>query len=125
MIKDKLCYDHEISMSLKTIEMVIHGFHYSLKRLTLVPARRNSIDCINNRRLYAQQIYQLLAENDGQNIIYIDEAGFNVSMRRSRERYLIGSRATAIFKNIKSRNINLCAAISKCGIIHHKLRITA
>ncbi|KAG0439339.1 hypothetical protein DMUE_2498 [Dictyocoela muelleri] len=46
-------------------------------------------------------------------------------MRRSRGRPLVGSRATAIGKNIKSRNINLCAAISKFGIIHYKLSITA
>ncbi|KAG0434162.1 hypothetical protein DMUE_5275 [Dictyocoela muelleri] len=45
-------------------------------------------------------------------------------MRRSSGRSLVGSRATAIVKNIKSININLCAAISKCGIIHHKLSIT-
>ncbi|KAG0441236.1 hypothetical protein DMUE_1202 [Dictyocoela muelleri] len=59
MIKGELCNDHEILVSLRTITNAIHGFPYSLKILTLVPARRNSIDCINNRRLYAQHFYQL------------------------------------------------------------------
>ena len=45
-------------------------------------------------------------------VIYIDEAGFSLSMRRSFGRSLSGTKANLKVKSIRSKNITLIAAIS-------------
>ena len=45
-------------------------------------------------------------------IIYIDESGFSLSMRKTFGRALSGSRANLRVKSIRSKNITLIAAIS-------------
>ena len=45
-------------------------------------------------------------------IIYIDESGFSISMRRSLGRSISGTRANLKVKTIRSKNITLIAAMS-------------
>lgn len=45
-------------------------------------------------------------------IIFIDESGFSLSMRRSFGRSLVGTRANLRVKTIRAKNISLIAAIS-------------
>ena len=52
-------------------------------------------------------------------IYFIDEVGFNVSMRLSRGRSVKGSRAVKVVPSIRSRNISVCCAISREGITHY------
>ncbi|KAG0425482.1 hypothetical protein DMUE_6027, partial [Dictyocoela muelleri] len=123
MLKNKLHENFGISCSLKTIDRSVQGFFYSLKRLSIIPAKRNDIVAINKRFLYAQEFYRMLGENDGNNVIFLDEAGFNLSMKRGRGRSLIGKNASCIVKQLKTRNISVCASMSKNGIIHHSMRV--
>ncbi|KAG0436620.1 Paired box protein Pax-1 [Dictyocoela muelleri] len=69
-IKDNILRDYNINVSIPTIFRAIKNFNYSLKRLELIPDRRNFDSVINNRFVYAQKFYEILAENDGQNIIF-------------------------------------------------------
>ncbi|KAG0437792.1 hypothetical protein DMUE_3478 [Dictyocoela muelleri] len=46
-------------------------------------------------------------------MIFIDEVGYNLSMRRVRGESYAGLRANAVVKIFKIRNINICAAMSK------------
>ncbi|KAG0421621.1 hypothetical protein DMUE_6280, partial [Dictyocoela muelleri] len=124
-IKNKLYNDFSIITSLSTLHRAIKGFHYSLKRLSIVPIRRNNRDTIESRYLYAQNFLRLLSENDGSNLIFLDECGFQVSMRKNRGRSLKGSKAISIVQNIRSKNISVCAAIVKNCVLHHKIEITA
>ncbi|KRH93578.1 hypothetical protein M153_751000353 [Pseudoloma neurophilia] len=75
-----------MTVSIKTVKRAIDNFNFSLKRITLRPARRNTIKNIEMRHKYAQSFYRLLAEYDGENFIFLDEVGFKVGMRRSRGR---------------------------------------
>ena len=45
-------------------------------------------------------------------IVYIDESGFSLAMRRTQGRSLVGSRDDARVKNVRAQNISLIAAVS-------------
>ncbi|KII63660.1 hypothetical protein RF11_06196 [Thelohanellus kitauei] len=52
------------------------------------------------------------------NVIYIDETWFNLHIRRSYGRSRWGKRVQLIVSNSRGRNISICAAMSRSGIIH-------
>ncbi len=50
---------------------------------------------------------------------FVDEAGFNLTKTRRRGRNIIGHRAIINVPGQRGGNINMCAAISKNGVVHH------
>ncbi|KAG0437239.1 hypothetical protein DMUE_3802 [Dictyocoela muelleri] len=96
MLKEKVYEKFGIVCSLKTIDRSVQGFFYSLKRLSIIPAKRNDRIVIDKRLLYAQEFYRILGEEDGNNLIFLDIAGFNLSMKRGRGRSLIGRNASCV-----------------------------
>ena len=99
-LKENLLEEFQISVSEATIGKSIKSFNYSLKRLELQPERRNDENNISERRNYALKFLDFQAEFSEQNIIFIDETGFNVSMRSSRGRSRIGSPAVQVVPQI-------------------------
>jgi transposase len=114
-----------VSISKSTIARIIKTFHYSLKRLNLIPERRNDPRTISLRCEYAQRFITLASVYAENQIIYIDEVGFNASMRTSRGRSLIGSPATLTVPSIRSRNISICCAMNIDGIILYETKNSA
>jgi transposase len=53
---------------------------------------------------------------------FIDEVGFNVSMRIKRGRSLSGTRAIQTVTKIRSRNISVCCSMSKNGKFHYQIQ---
>ena len=93
-IKNKLVEQYSIKPSLSTIDRTIRAFSYTLKRVSLIPERRNETNTLQIRFNYAREFFTLLASDDGDNILFLDEVGFNISMRskrgeqrRDKERY--------------------------------------
>jgi len=90
--------------------------------MTLVPIARNTSTNITARRLYALNAVQWM----NRDVIYIDEAGFNLHLIRRRGRSRIGQRATVETVNSRGGNISICAAISPTlGVMHYKVRLGA
>jgi transposase len=112
-IQEKLFEEFRIHVSISTIFRAIHGFSFSLKRTSRIPIRRDDEDLIERRRLYAIKFFSLLSQKDGENIIFLDEGGFCVSMRSTRGRSLKGERAVQLVPNLRTRNISVCCAMSK------------
>ncbi len=52
-------------------------------------------------------------------LIYVDEAGFNLAKTRHRGRNVIGQRAVVNVPGQRGGNITLCAAISVQGVLHN------
>lgn len=52
-------------------------------------------------------------------LIFVDEAGFNLTKRRRRDRNIIDHRAIVEFPGQRGGNITLCAAISNRGVLSH------
>jgi transposase len=112
------CHDElGIGVCEKTIDRCLRAFHYSLKRVHLMPVRRNAIETIDIRATYASAFMRILATTDDQKIYFIDEVGFSVSMRCRRGRALQGARAVQTVSNLRARNISVFASMSKRGMI--------
>jgi len=105
-----------------TINRMLKGGKFSTKQMTLVPIARNTSTNITARRLYALNAVQWM----NRDVIYIDEAGFNLHLIRRRGRSRIGQRATVETVNSRGGNISICAAISPTlGVMHYKVRLGA
>jgi transposase len=108
-----------ISAAPSTIGRVLRAFHYSLKRIHLLPERRNDEQALDIRAEYANAFMTLLSGMDDRNIFFVDEVGFNAVMRARRGRSLVGTRAVHEVTNLRSRNISICCAISKYGLLKY------
>ena len=120
-ITEKIHQTFLISVSQKTIDRCLSEFSYSLKRTSLIPERRNTIEQIEMRAEYATNFMNLLTIYDGRKLIFIDEAGFSVSMRSRRGRSLVGTRANHVVTSIRTRNISLFAAMNKQELLFYSL----
>jgi transposase len=123
-LKTKLFEKHGITVSIKTVDNYIDGFNYSFKRISLIPSRRNEEDVLNLRFIYAQKFLKILSMFDKSNLYFVDEVGFNISLRSRSGRSLRGTRAIHVVPGLRSRNISVCCAISKFGILYYKAQST-
>lgn len=123
-IVNKVMNEYNVSISKMTVSRILDGFHYSLKRLHLIPERRNCQASIDARRDYAVRFIALPSIYNEDELIFIDEVGFNVSMRTGRGRSEIGTQANMIVPQIRSKNISIVCAMNKNGLIYyeHSLR---
>lgn len=110
-----------VDVSTSTIDRALREFHYTLKRVTLVPERRNSPSTIELRTSYAAIYRELEVDNDDKNFIFLDEVGFAVVTRPSRGRSMRGESAYLSVTAARSRNISVVAAMNKYGMIYHKI----
>ena len=114
-IKEKILNQLSINISKSTIDRQIKNFNYSLKQVSLIPERRNAISNIDTRQQYAQDFIRYLGQFNESNIFFLDEVGFNVSMRSRFGRSSIGTTPFLTVPNLRSRNISVCCCMSKSG----------
>ncbi|KAF7685745.1 hypothetical protein CDIK_3506, partial [Cucumispora dikerogammari] len=116
---EKLQRERNVIVSKSTIERCIENFKYSFKRVHNIPIRRNDAQSLDDRVIYANMFMNFISTTDDAKIFFIDEVGFNVSMRTSRERSLVGTRAVHNVTSIRSRNISVCCSMNKRGIFKY------
>ena len=111
-----------VRLSDGTINRMLKGGKFSTKQLYHEPASRNTPANIEARRAYALSASTWLDSE----VVYIDEAGFNLHLTRRRGRSRIGERATIETVNSRGGNISICAAISPTlGVLQYKIRLGA
>ncbi len=111
-----------MKMSDATIRRILKEHKITTKKLYHIPSERNTPETIENRKKYVQEA-QGWHTND---LVFIDETGFNLHLARGRGRCTIGERATYETANSRGGNISVCAALSpKRGIIHYKVKLGA
>nr|XP_023660024.1 uncharacterized protein LOC111839919 [Paramormyrops kingsleyae] len=91
----------------------------TMKQLYKVPFERNSERVKALRYQYVQRIMELEVHETTHILVFVDEAGFNLSKGRRRGRNLIGHRATINTPGQRGANITMCAAISENGVSTH------
>ena len=87
------------------------------KRLSLIPAERNSPRILEARQLHARELLNILPER----LIYLDGTGFNF---HTIQHYGYSVRNTKAFLTVptnRGQNVSLLATISTNGIIAHKV----
>jgi transposase len=114
-----------VAVSERTIARCIEGFSYTIKRIHLIPERRNDELAITTRATYSNAFLQLLTTMSPNHIIFVDEVGFSVSMRSRRGRSLRGTSPVHIIPALRTRNISVCCAINSGGIVHYLPRTRA
>ena len=109
-----------IRVSESTVSRLLRDFHYSVKRVSRVPERRNSPDVIESRFAFAVRMVSLATRRD--EIFYLDEVGFQFTMRSLYGRSPVGTRANVQVPQIRSRNFSCAAAMSTSGLSYFKLQ---
>ncbi|KAG2198725.1 hypothetical protein INT47_005410 [Mucor saturninus] len=125
-ISESLCRTFEtenLSISRSTLHRFLRAYcALSMKRLEKIPARRNHIDVIEQRKLAVETWLGDEEMDFRKNCVFIDEAGFNVTITRNRGWSKRGTPAKAIVPSARSTSITILGAISVDGVIDISLR---
>ena len=124
-MKSKILQDFGITVSEKTVDNYIASFSYTLKRIALIPERRNNEKNILARYEYALKFFEVLSSISEDHIFFIDEVGFNISMRCKKGRSLKNTPAVQIVPGLRSKNISVCCAMTRNGITFFKSQLAA
>jgi len=108
--------EFEVIVCSTTMHRAIRKFRYSLKRTQNIAIAADSPANEALRLEYARWYIRITLA--GRKIIFIDEVGFHLNMRVSQGRSPIGERAQNRVPAIRTRNINIMAAIHDTGITH-------
>lgn len=109
-IKTKLLEQNpQLQVSLSTIDRATKEFHYSVKRVSFVPERRNTPDTIQSRFHYAVQYNRIMINRE--KLFFIDEFGIQVNSRRSYGRSQKNNRANKVKAQLRGRNYSIAAAM--------------
>ena len=112
---------HEILgdyLSQPTISRRIKQIGVTRKRLSLVPAERNTAERKDDRLLFITSILNFSTEN----LVYLDETGFNNHTGRSYGYSNINQKAFSIVPVNKGKNRSLMCAISIDGVIAYEYK---
>jgi transposase len=124
-LKEKTLSEFGINVSYTTIAATMTNFNYSLKRIHVIPERRNDPSAVSARFEYATNFLRLLEVYSESQIIYIDEVGFNVCMRATRGRSIIGSPAIQVAPGLRTRNISMCCAMNCDRVLYYSSQAMA
>ncbi|XP_035908216.1 uncharacterized protein LOC118510467 isoform X1 [Anopheles stephensi] len=116
-LAEKVFEQHGVRVSSTTIAREIKGFNYSLKMVKLLPERRNTPTTVEERKHYATQFYEIARGIPDNGLIYLDEVGFNVSMRTLKGRSQRGTPATITVPQLRTRNISIICAMHRYGVL--------
>ncbi|KAG7168081.1 putative DDE superfamily endonuclease domain-containing protein 34 [Homarus americanus] len=102
-----------------TLSRYLEGELISLKMSRDSPAERNSPAVKEARHAYATW---MLATGLQQQLVYIDETGFNLWTKRTYGRARCGERVHRAVGGQRGRNTTVIAAIAEhCGILYHEI----
>jgi transposase len=87
-----------VAVSKATISRVLLSFHYTIKCICLQPEQRNTPQTIEARREYANRFIAIMSRR--KSMYFVDECGFNCSMRQHSGRALRGMPAVIRVPNI-------------------------
>lgn len=113
------------SIALSTIGKALEDCaHMTLKRLSVEHDQHNSDHTIAIRQEYARRF--CLEGKSYSDVVFFDEAGFNLHMTRSRRRSAVGQRARQQRRPAdRGRNVSLLVAVDRNGIQAHQTIVGA
>ena len=124
-LKQSIVERFDVNLSLNTIFRALGCINFTLKQITLVPHQRNTEERISERARYAEEFDRIQASYLRSQIIFVNEAGFNLSMRRSRGWSRVNTEARVTVPFTRSYKISVCAAINANGPIMYEVNASA
>lgn len=117
-VRDYVKREHNITPSTSWIAKCLKENGFTTKTIHEVPINRNTPENIAARKSYAREASGW--EDD--ELIFIDESGFNLHLHRSRGRARLGDRATICTPSARGGNVTLIAAISPLrGLVKYQI----
>ncbi|KII69549.1 hypothetical protein RF11_00429 [Thelohanellus kitauei] len=111
----------DITLSETTIHNCLEQMHYSLKAIHIIPTRRNDPNTICIRNQFAHSFLRLEENYPDEQIYFVYEVGFNVSMRIKRGRSSIRTTPILRVPNIRSRNVSDCFAMNRYCLVYKEI----
>lgn len=109
----------QIHISISTLENYIRSFHYSFKRIQKIAYAVTTPSNTQQKKEHSAWFLRMYGSN--RFILYLDEVGFQVSMRRHYGRSLVGTRAQKVIKSIKTRNISVIAGMTSSSLYYYRI----
>lgn len=106
-------------VSISTICRKLKKMNFTRKRLSLIPEERNTVDKIEARAIYAADIMRIRDDN----LIFLDETGFNLHTRRSYGYSLTNEKAFITLPANRAKNRSLLCAIGVSGVIDYEYKV--
>lgn len=114
----KLRLPEKPHVSDRTIGNMCDGLLYTVKKLSLIPANRNSLLSKQERIIYADWYLQEAVLSP--HVVFVDESGYNIWTCRSQGRSKRGEPAAKVVCNQRGQNFTLMLAISsQIGVVHY------
>lgn len=110
---------NNVRLSRSTISRKIKKIGFSRKKLSLVPAERNTEEKISTRAIYANDILNI----PDSNLILLDETGFNEHTHRGYGYSQINSKAFITVSANKGINRSLVCVIGSEGVIAYSFKV--
>lgn len=123
-ISETIQREKQMIVSASTILRICKSIGFTFKLLRQVPESRNCPEVIEARYVYANKFLNDRPINLS-DIVWADETGFNLHIRRSKGRSLRGQRATIVVPNSRGKNISVACAMSSEGLLYHQVQFGA
>lgn len=117
-IKRKLQEERNLTLSKSAIHNGLVALKITLKMASVEMAKMNSARTIELRKTYALDFPNWATQHTRDKIVFIDECGFNLHLRRSQSRSRRGSRARVVVSAVRGRNVTLIAGMASQGVLH-------
>jgi hypothetical protein len=123
-LQTRLLGEFGVNVTSKTISTALTKIGFTFKLLRPIPESRNTPETIESRHQYARAFMETGPINQ-RDIIWVDEVGFNLHLRRTHGRARRGQLASMVVPNGRGRNISIAAAMSEDGFLYHKINMGA
>ncbi len=108
-----------IEVSVETVRNYLKGFNFTLKRVHCIPQAADTDELCLARRDYSLWFCRTNVRNG--KVIFIDESGFQLTLRRGRGRSQKGKRSVLIVPRTRTKNLSVIAGMSALGVEHFKV----
>ncbi|XP_035906549.1 uncharacterized protein LOC118509668 isoform X3 [Anopheles stephensi] len=111
-IAEKCREEFGVQVGLSTVRNYLTGFSYTIKRVPPLPERCNrDSQTVEARKQYAVRFSALQAELNDTGFVFLNVAGFHVSLRNS------GKPAAQVVSPFRERYIAICCCMSRTGLV--------
>ncbi|KAF0033546.1 hypothetical protein F2P81_013612 [Scophthalmus maximus] len=93
IIANRNVFNNINKVSISTLSRILQKHNFRMKQLYRVPFERNSVRVKDLRHDYVQRVLDFDTAELPHELIYLDEAGFNLAKTRRRGRNVVGQRA--------------------------------
>jgi transposase len=117
----RLADQFAITITWQSMAKFLNRIGFPSKLIRAIPIARNSPKVLQAQRQYAQRVVSE-APADRRHVVWVDECGFNLHIRRKYGRSRRGERANVIVASSRGQHLSICAAMSEEGFLYDRIR---